>query len=549
MKVDAGQVLKELPLVLAKAPPVVLATQDDGDGAIPAELRQWLVRLRLLDGVPFAYLLPDTALLPEESIRWFYVDRRWTDALVQGALAVGTVNSDDRTQLTARYPGVRDELDRGERIRRRAAVAVVAGGAGGAAEVALLPVQLVPHAGVAGGELSAVVAVHGADRERALHQRVGPAAVHVKPADRLLRQQRGVRQQVGERHPVQQPQPHQPLPQLSRDLAVAVVLRGQHHRRRLGQDQRQLREHLPRVDLHGCSAFIAAPPSWPPRLHRGPAFIAARLHGRPAFIAAPPSWLPAFMAVPPPLRACRRSAGPARPARRPVSGRSTVLSRSRPSTVTASPLNTSGARPNPSASSVSGVPSTVRARPAVTSGSGSPTRSAGRATVASTSPRPSSTPSRRSMARSTLWPTTASTTGAMSLQTASRRAVWYPVCRQRMSAATIDGRASASSRPISNAAASEMSSRPSGTMIRSWSAACANGSRPPGGSVVGCGTNGPRYQERTASPRRVRCASPVWPVSTTSSGNRPWVSCGSPPTVPSSPESRPSTSERNVVLP
>ncbi len=121
MKVDAGQVLKELPLVLAKAPPVVLATQDDGDGAIPAELRQWLVRLRLLDGVPFAYLLPDTALLPEESIRWFYVDRRWTDALVQGALAVGTVNSDDRTQLTARYPGVRDELDREERNLRRAA--------------------------------------------------------------------------------------------------------------------------------------------------------------------------------------------------------------------------------------------------------------------------------------------------------------------------------------------------------------------------------------------------------------------------------------------
>src|SRR6266511_2673117 len=102
MKVDAGQVLKELPLVLAKAPPVVLATQDDGDGAIPAELRQWLVRLRLLDGVPFAYLLPDTALL-------------------QGALAVGTVNSDDRTQLTARYPGVRDELDREERNLRRAA--------------------------------------------------------------------------------------------------------------------------------------------------------------------------------------------------------------------------------------------------------------------------------------------------------------------------------------------------------------------------------------------------------------------------------------------
>jgi hypothetical protein len=69
--------------------------------------------------VPFAYLVADTELLPPESIRFFYVDRRWTDALVQGALSVGTVNSDDRTQLTAAYPALRDELDKEERNQRR----------------------------------------------------------------------------------------------------------------------------------------------------------------------------------------------------------------------------------------------------------------------------------------------------------------------------------------------------------------------------------------------------------------------------------------------
>ena len=84
---------------------------DDAPGAIPAELRRWLVRLRLLEGVPFANLVADTELLPEESIRWFYLDRRWTDAIVQGALSAGTVNSDDRVQLTAQYDAVRDELD------------------------------------------------------------------------------------------------------------------------------------------------------------------------------------------------------------------------------------------------------------------------------------------------------------------------------------------------------------------------------------------------------------------------------------------------------
>ena len=79
------------------------------------------MQLRLLDGVPFAYLVADTELLPMESIRWFYVDRRWTDALVQGALAVGTANSDDRTLLASRYPAVRAELDQEERNLRRPA--------------------------------------------------------------------------------------------------------------------------------------------------------------------------------------------------------------------------------------------------------------------------------------------------------------------------------------------------------------------------------------------------------------------------------------------
>ncbi len=89
------------------------------DTAMPAALRNWLVRLRLLEGVPFANLVADSELLPPESIRWFFLDRRWTDALVQGALSVGTVNSDDRIQLEAQYPAARAELDTEERNQRR----------------------------------------------------------------------------------------------------------------------------------------------------------------------------------------------------------------------------------------------------------------------------------------------------------------------------------------------------------------------------------------------------------------------------------------------
>ena len=91
---------------------------DDGDHVVPGELRRFLARLRLLHGVPFSYLVPDAALLPVESIRFFYVDRAWTDALVQGVLSVGTITTADRAHLEAVYPRIRADVDEAERTIR-----------------------------------------------------------------------------------------------------------------------------------------------------------------------------------------------------------------------------------------------------------------------------------------------------------------------------------------------------------------------------------------------------------------------------------------------
>ena len=96
-------------------PPPVEEDPHFGPRVVPSELSRFLARLRLLEGVPFAYLAPDADLLPKESIRFFYLDRAWTDALVQGALSVGTVNSGDRAELQALYPVIRDEVDEEER--------------------------------------------------------------------------------------------------------------------------------------------------------------------------------------------------------------------------------------------------------------------------------------------------------------------------------------------------------------------------------------------------------------------------------------------------
>ena len=90
----------------------------DGDHVVPGELRRFLANLRLLNGVPFSYLVPDADLLPPESIRFFYVDRDWTDAMVQGVLSVGTITTADRAQLEGVYPNIRDDVDEAERTIR-----------------------------------------------------------------------------------------------------------------------------------------------------------------------------------------------------------------------------------------------------------------------------------------------------------------------------------------------------------------------------------------------------------------------------------------------
>jgi hypothetical protein len=56
--------------------------------AMADELVQWIARLVLLYPVPFHYLVPHPALLPNESLRFFHLDDNWIDALVEGALSL-----------------------------------------------------------------------------------------------------------------------------------------------------------------------------------------------------------------------------------------------------------------------------------------------------------------------------------------------------------------------------------------------------------------------------------------------------------------------------
>lgn len=112
------QVASELVAQFAEGAHFVNGSLDPKARRTPQDLRMWLARLRLLEGVPFGYLVADSTLLPPESIRFFYVDRCWTDALVQGALSVGTVTTADRAALEQIYGTVADEVDEAERLVR-----------------------------------------------------------------------------------------------------------------------------------------------------------------------------------------------------------------------------------------------------------------------------------------------------------------------------------------------------------------------------------------------------------------------------------------------
>jgi hypothetical protein len=63
--------------------------------AIPDNIVDWVAKLRLLNGVPFAYLVPDERMLPPESLRFFYLDPNWVTALIDGAFSIGRATVDD----------------------------------------------------------------------------------------------------------------------------------------------------------------------------------------------------------------------------------------------------------------------------------------------------------------------------------------------------------------------------------------------------------------------------------------------------------------------
>jgi hypothetical protein len=65
------------------------------------DVEEWLAGAVRLEGLPFNHLVANPNLLPQDAIRFFYVDRNWLNALVDGALSVGVQSSADTAVTTA----------------------------------------------------------------------------------------------------------------------------------------------------------------------------------------------------------------------------------------------------------------------------------------------------------------------------------------------------------------------------------------------------------------------------------------------------------------
>jgi hypothetical protein len=65
-----------------------------------SRIPEWESRVRLLRDIPFAHLVPDKSMLPVDSIRFFYIDNNWIDALIGGARSVGVDSPRTQKELS-----------------------------------------------------------------------------------------------------------------------------------------------------------------------------------------------------------------------------------------------------------------------------------------------------------------------------------------------------------------------------------------------------------------------------------------------------------------
>jgi hypothetical protein len=86
---------------------------------IADEIKNLNERLQLFYDVPVSYLIPDSAFLPPESIRFFYVDGNYVKAMLNGAASIGRITREDRMADRQILKAAADSSEEGSRQVRK----------------------------------------------------------------------------------------------------------------------------------------------------------------------------------------------------------------------------------------------------------------------------------------------------------------------------------------------------------------------------------------------------------------------------------------------
>lgn len=89
-----------------------IAAYINSENPFPESIIDWLAQLILLHHIPFNNLVADENLLPNESLRLFYLDKNWTNALLDGALSIGIHSERDLMLQQAMNDIIRRETNK-----------------------------------------------------------------------------------------------------------------------------------------------------------------------------------------------------------------------------------------------------------------------------------------------------------------------------------------------------------------------------------------------------------------------------------------------------
>jgi len=84
---------------------------DEDEDMLEAKINTWFKELATLKYLPFNYLIPDEKMLPEESIRFFKLDKHWIACLLYGAFSIGgNIRTDDGSAIIDSFKQLTDTI-------------------------------------------------------------------------------------------------------------------------------------------------------------------------------------------------------------------------------------------------------------------------------------------------------------------------------------------------------------------------------------------------------------------------------------------------------